>query len=212
MPASRLSTSDHYARLWDHVEPEGSRLLLLAALEEFSAKGFDASTTRDIAQRIGMSPAAIYVHYHSKGDLLFEITRIGHESLFADVKDASSAAQGSVERVRAFVETFTAWHARFHTLARVTQYETRALKADQFKEIRRLRRKFVALLEQLLDEGAQAGVFDVVDVATTVTAALSLGIDVARWYGVTSSPTPDALGRLYAELVVRMLSRQGPAK
>ena len=208
MSGPRRSRSEQYARLWGHVEPEGSRLLLLAALEEFATKGFHASTTRDIAQRIGMSPGAIYVHYKSKSDLLFEIIRIGHESLLSDVKDATAAAAGEVEQVRAFAETFTDWHARYHTLAQVAHYETRALQAEHLKEIRRLRRKFADFLEELVARGEAAGVFTVTDRPTTVTALLSLGIDVARWYGVPGSPEPEELAHIYGEFVGRMLAAE----
>ena len=201
-----LASQVHYAHLWAHVEPESSRLILLAALEEFATNGFHGSTTRGIAQRIGMSTGALYVHHRSKADLLYEIARIGHESLFADAKDAAGATTGHIARIRAFVETFASWHARYHTLAAVTQYEDRSMEPGQLKEIRRLRRKFVDFLEDELRRGEEAGVLDVVDRAGTVTAILSMGIDVARWYGAPRSPTPDVIGRLYGELVVRMLS------
>lgn len=190
--------------LWDHVEPASSRELLLAALDEFALHGYQGATTRDIAQRVGLSPAALYVHYKSKADLLFEITRIGHESVLADAKEAVEQADEPLARVRAFASTFTAWHARHHTLAHVTQYEIDELKAQQLREIRRLRRKIVDYLDELLRSGEADGALDVIDRPGTVTAILSLGIDVARWYG--SSPSPEALGELYGELVVRMVS------
>jgi hypothetical protein len=34
---------------------------------------------------------------------------------------------------------------------------------------------------------------------------LSLGVDVARWYSERTGKTPKALGREYADLVLRML-------
>lgn len=202
--SSSARTGDAYARLWAHVEPATSKELLLAALDEFARHGYQAATTRDIAQRVGLSPAAVYVHYKSKADLLFEITRIGHEAVLAEATEAADRPDDPVERVRAFAETFTAWHARHHTLAHVTQYEIRALKAAQLREIRRLRRKIVDYLDELLESGEVAGALDVVDRPGTVTAILSLGIDVARWYA--SSPSPEELGALYGELVVRMVA------
>jgi hypothetical protein len=56
-------------------------------------------------------------------------------------------------------------------------------------------------------DGVGTGQFDVVYRRGTVVAILSLGIDVARWSAIGRSPDPDALGRLYGELVVRMLRR-----
>ena len=54
--------------------------LLAAAIEAFAAKGLHGTTTRDIAAGAGMSPAALYVHHRSKEELLFLISRAGHEA------------------------------------------------------------------------------------------------------------------------------------
>lgn len=45
-PAQSFRTG-HHARLYGHLEPEGSRLVLLAALEEFAVKGCHACATHD---------------------------------------------------------------------------------------------------------------------------------------------------------------------
>ena len=44
------------------------------------------TTTRDIAARAEMSPAAVYVHYASKEDLLQTLNRIGYEAGAQDVR------------------------------------------------------------------------------------------------------------------------------
>src|SRR5215211_2568185 len=107
------------AELWEHIEPESSRRLLLSALDAFLARGFHAATTREIAERAGMSPAAVYVHYKAKHDLLFEISRIGHQAVLDVVEQAlAQASDDPAERVHAFVAAFASWHADNHALAR----------------------------------------------------------------------------------------------
>jgi AcrR family transcriptional regulator len=206
-PPANVAYAEAYPELWAHVEPESSRRLLLAALDAFAANGFNAATTRDIAQRAGMSPAAVYVHYSSKVDLLYEIARIGHEAVWAEVVAAIDPVSGPVERTRRFVEAFAAWHARFHTLARVTQYELGALPREHRHQLARLRRRFEELVDAQLEQGEREGTFEIVDRPGTVLAILSLGIDVARWYGTDRAPDPEGVGRLYGELVVRMLAK-----
>lgn len=44
--------------------------LLLAAVDIFSTRGYDACSMRALAQSIGIGPGAIYNHYSSKSDLL----------------------------------------------------------------------------------------------------------------------------------------------
>lgn len=199
------ANGQRYAALWATVEPESSRRLLLAALDAFADRGFEAATTRDIAQRAGMSPAAVYVHYRSKLDLLEEVIRIGHEAVLEETQAAMRDRTTPDARVAAFVEAFSAWHARHGTLARVTQYQLGSLPPDRFGGIRALRRAIERLVSSELEKGVQAGDFEVQDMQGTVFAILSLGADLARWYAPDRGRDPDSIGRLHADLVLRML-------
>lgn len=194
-----------YAELWAHVESESSRRLLLAALDAFADRGFEAATTRDISRRAGMSPAAVYVHYRSKVDLLEEIMRIGHESVLREVMDAMDGRATAAERTAAFVTAFSSWHARFATLGQVTARELRALPPDRFGEILALRQATERLVAKELKRGADAGELHVDDLQGTVRAILSLGVDSARWYAPQRGGDPESIGRLHADLVLRML-------
>src|SRR3954453_23487668 len=99
-------------RLWTDVEPDGARRLLLAALDIFGQKGYFATTTREISQQAGMSPAAVYVHYPSKNEMLAEICRRGHAEILADLEQALEEPGTPSERVRRFVAVFVAFHAQ----------------------------------------------------------------------------------------------------
>jgi len=191
--------------LWDDVQPEASRRLLLAAVEAFAQRGYHATTTREIASRAGMSPAGVYVHYETKAALLYAISRTGHQAALAAVEQAVADEGAPAGWVSAFVTAFTAWHARNHTAARVIQYELGALTGEQFAEIRRLRSRFERLLGAEIRRGAAAGAFATPDARTAVRAILSLGIDVARWYRAAADPAPDRLGSAYAQLALVML-------
>lgn len=192
--------------LWTDVESEASHRLLLAALECFASRGYHATTTREIAERAGMSPAAVYVHYRSKAELLFQISSAGHKTLLGDVRAALDGGHEPRERLRRFVETFVRFHVRHHTVARVAQYELRALPAPGFAAIAELRGEFERLLEEELREGVKVGVFDISDIPGTGLAVMSLCIDVARWYQPMRPETPETLAEFYGELVLRMVA------
>jgi AcrR family transcriptional regulator len=190
--------------LWADDRPDASRRMLLAALESFAVRGYNATTTREIAERAGMSPAAVYVHYQSKIDILCEIAREGHSAVLREVQAALEGVVQPVERLHRFMIAFVIWHARNHTLARVIQYELHAIPPDRFEESRDLRRRFEQLLEAELRRGLEAGAFAIDDLRATQLALLSLGIDVARWYrpGLLS---PDELGAHFGALSLRLV-------
>jgi len=192
------------AELWAGIESESSRRLLLAAIAAFAKRGFEAATTREIAEGAGMSSAALYVHYKSKSDLLYEISRIGHRSVLDDVEEALRDAPEDPEvRVRRFVAAFAKWHADHHVVARVIQYELKALPRTQFRRIAELGKRFEELLAAELETGVEAGTCDVPELEATTLAILSLCIDLARWYHARHDhKTSQQVGEFYADLVV----------
>jgi len=190
---------------WGGVAPDAARRLLLAAVEAFAERGFHATTTRDIAGRAGMSPAALYIHYRTKEELLYQISRVGHERSVRILTEADNSAIRPADRLAAAVDAFVRWHAERHTTARVVQYELNALAEEHYAEIVALRRRSEEILRGILRDGVAAGEFTVTDIRGTALAVLSLCIDVARWFRAGGSRTPEEIGALYADLVLRMV-------
>ncbi|MGC4950511.1 TetR/AcrR family transcriptional regulator [Streptomyces sp. DT224] len=191
---------------WAEVTPEAARRLLVAAVDAFAERGYHATTTRDIAGRAGMSPAALYIHYKTKEELLHRISRIGHDRALAVLEAAAGSDGTAAERLATAVRSFVRWHAERHTTARVVQYELDALGEEHRAEIIALRRRTDAVVRRIIGEGVASGEFDVPDVPGTTLAVLSLCIDVARWFNAQGSRTPDEVAELYADLVLRMVA------
>ncbi|WP_031075518.1 TetR/AcrR family transcriptional regulator [Streptomyces sp. NRRL S-118] len=204
-----MSTAEERARgedtPWDEVTPDAARRLLVAAVEAFAERGYHATTTRDIAGRAGMSPAALYIHYKTKEELLHRISRIGHDKALAILEVAANGPGTAAERLADAVRSFVRWHAGRRTTARVVQYELDSLSEEHREEIFELRRRSDAAVRRIINEGVAAGEFDVPDVSGTTLAVLSLCIDVARWFNTEGRRTPDEVGALYADLVLRMV-------
>ncbi|MEV0009981.1 TetR/AcrR family transcriptional regulator [Streptomyces sp. NPDC051840] len=202
---STVEETDGENAPWSEVTPEAARRLLVAAVEAFAERGYHATTTRDIAGRAGMSPAALYIHYKTKEELLHRISRIGHDRALLLLEDAAAKDGTAAERLAEAVRSFVSWHAERHTTARVVQYELEALGEEHRAEIVALRRRTDGAVRGIIDDGVRAGEFDVADIPGTALAVLSLCIDVARWFNVRGSRTPEEVGELYAGLVLRMV-------
>lgn len=191
--------------------PASARRLLIAAVDAFAARGYHGTSTRDIADRAGLSPAGVYVHFASKEDLFYRITLLGHQQTLNNAVLAvqSVGSAGPARRLHAVIEAQTTWQARHHTTARVVEYDLPALSAEHYEEISSLRRRIATLVRGVLEEGSNAGVFDVPDVDGTTLALLSMVTDVARWYPSNTRQSPEELGKLYADLALRMAAPHG---
>jgi AcrR family transcriptional regulator len=187
------------------VTPQAARRLLLGAVEAFAERGFHATTTRDIAGRAGMSPAALYIHYKTKEELLYQISRVGHERSVRILTEAAATEGDNARRLQSAVRTFVCWHAEHHTTARVVQYELASLEPGHYEEIVVLRRRTEEILRGILSDGVTAGEFAVADIRGTALAVLSLCIDVARWFRTGGRRSPEEIGALYAGLALRMV-------
>ncbi len=179
--------------------------LVAAATAAFAERGYHATTTRDIAARAGMSPAALYVHHSSKEELLYLITREGHDAALEVIRSASRGDAEPFSRLAATVRAFTLWHAEHHTAARVVQYEYAALSPEHRREIGERRREIDGHMREIIAAGVEQGVFAVPDVPGTTLALLSLAVDVARWYRDDGQRSAESVADLYADLAVRMV-------
>jgi AcrR family transcriptional regulator len=178
-----------------------------AAIEAFAEKGFAGTTTRDIASRAGMSPAAVYVHHDSKESLLFTVSLNGHRSALDVITAAAGSSADPIQRLRTMVYDFSLWHADNSRVGRIVQYEYHALTAEHRAEVATFRRSIERTMQDALADGVDQGVLDVDDVPGTAFSVLSLGVDLVRWFEPGGSRSGHELASLHADLAVRMTQR-----
>jgi len=197
--------------LWRDVSPPSAQRLLLAALESFATLGFHGTTTRDIARRAQMSPAAMYLHYPSKSALLFAISHATHVAMLHDLRAAfAEEALSPAERVARMARVQAHFHATHHTAARVANYELNSLEPAQRDVIVEVRRVTKRVWREAVRLGVQSGDFAVADLDATTVAIVSLGVDISRWFSPGGRLTADQLGELYADMAVRLVVPPSP--
>lgn len=185
--------------------------LLDAAVTAFAERGFHGTSTRDIASAAGMSPAAVYVHHKSKEELLYLISRTGHERTLDLIRAAVATADDPAGQLAAAFRAFAVYHAEAHTIARIVNYELASLSEHHLREITVLRRAISGEIRALIERGVEAGVFDTPDPRMAAVTVVSLGIDIARWYRDEGVWTPEDVADYYVDLVLRMVGERKPA-
>jgi AcrR family transcriptional regulator len=194
------------ARTHGNSRGENTRARLIdAALQAFASHGFHGTATRDIAAAADMSPAAVYVHYRTKEELLYELSIRGHRAAQAVVEEAAASANTPNSQLWEIARDYTAWHAQYNTLARVVQYEMGALTPEHAEQIADIRRAIESRVRDIIAAGASSGLFHVPNPDVAALALLSLGIDVARWYREGLRWTPEDIGDQYAKLALQLV-------
>lgn len=204
--AQRSRTSLRRAALADGGSDLDPRERLLeAAVAEFSRRGFHGTTTRDVATRSGLSPAALYVHFPSKDEVLFEIMLGAHQEVLRVMKAAAASTDDPVDRLKAIVRAHVTFHAEHNTLAGVANHELPALSAPAREKILKLRRRIEKIVDSALEAGIAKGFYAVSERRAATFMILSVGIGVSRWFSPTGALQPEELGDLYAEMLVEGL-------
>jgi AcrR family transcriptional regulator len=185
---------------------DAAQRLLEAAADAFAAKGFHATTTRDIASRAGLSPAGVYVHFASKEDLLFQLSRAGHEAARDMLVAAAETATTPTDALRSIMRQFAQWHAEHFRVARIVQYEFQNLTPEHREAVLGLRKDIDAVVRDVITAGVASAEFAVEDVPETTLALMSMAVDVARWYDPEIKRTPESIGLTYGDLGLRLVA------
>ena len=117
--------------------------LLAAAARLFRRKGFDATSTRDIAAAVGMHSGSPFYHFKSKDALLYAVMEEGMHA--ASARQAAALQGGAPTADAPRVQLRRLIRAHFETLlgpgndfVPVTLYEHRALSARQRASLAKL--------------------------------------------------------------------------
>jgi len=206
IPQERPSIAELVNDWWaDSPYSTVARQLLAAAIELFAEQGYHATKTRDIPARIGMSTGAMYAHFRSKEDLLFEISLTGHRRGVATLAGAATDVADPADQLARMVRAFSVYHARFHMIGKIVHYELYGMTQEHLAQVLEVRRRTATLIEDVIRRGVESDVLTAPDVTGTGRAVLSLCVDVARWYHDHRDETPQEIGDLNAQLALRML-------
>ena len=138
-------------------EPNRRAELLRAAARLFVDKGFAATTTRDIAEAVGMRSGSPFYHFRSKQELLKEAMIDGLETgrarLMTEIADIADPEQ----RLRVLVRTHLATVLEADSAAPMLLSEARSLGVAERAEIAAAFDRYQVPWQATLDELEQQG-------------------------------------------------------
>ncbi|MFG2138571.1 TetR/AcrR family transcriptional regulator [Streptomyces sp. NPDC048650] len=88
------------------------RLIVATARELAEQQGWDAVTTRRLAERIEYSQPVLYSHFRGKREIIGAVALEGAAEMAAAVRAAASSANGPRERVAALARAYLDFAAR----------------------------------------------------------------------------------------------------
>src|SRR5260370_12291992 len=136
----------------------------------------------NIARMAGIQAASIYYHYASKQALLVEIMDTHMQRLDAKLEHIVGK-QGTVQqRLYEAIANHIHLHTTYKSEFFIVDTEIRALEDENRTYILAHRDRYVALLQKLLLEGMEQGIFRRTDVKVSSYAIIAMCTEVAKWF------------------------------
>ncbi len=135
--------------------------IIAAARALFTHKGFDATTSQEIADAAGVAGGTIFTYARTKEDLLILVF---HDEMMEVVERGFVAARGSaglLDQVIAFFETMVVYHVRDVPLARVLMRQLGYVGSEeQLTLVQELMTRVLGRLAQLVEAAKGQGEVD----------------------------------------------------
>jgi AcrR family transcriptional regulator len=171
--------------------------IMRTAIGLMGERGYEGTSTRDIAAAAGVSNAALYHHFPSKLELLRQFVKEAHDVVLARVaRNIAAAGDDPREQLDTAVETLIAssLHDRWaRRAAQVAWRETGRLDEPDRQAIAATRDQMTDLIEQVVAAGARTGVFRTGNPREAAQAVLTLCISVVDPYSASGKPMEDVI-------------------
>lgn len=162
-----------------------AELVRKAALDLFSATGYDGTSMREIAAAVGVKAGSLYSHFPSKEEILWQLVSDATTLLDRVQDEAAAALPDSADaptRLAVFVRTHTSYHARNCEQALIVNRQIHSLAENRHSEVLRWRDRYEMRLRTILLEGVLSGAFAIPEPRVTSYAILQMGMGVASWF------------------------------
>ena len=179
--------------------------VLAAAVQLFAEYGYHAAPLRDIARMAGIQAASIYYHYANKEALLVEIMESHMRQLNANLERILREQSDPLQRLYAAIANHIRLHTTYKNEFFIIDTEIRALEGDNRTNILALRDHYETLLQELLHDGMEKGIFRQSDVKISSYAIIAMCTEVATWFRPNGRLNVQQVIDIYSQMIMQGL-------
>jgi len=178
---------------------------MAAAVQLFAEYGYHAAPLRTIASIAGVQAASIYYYYENKQALLVEIMDTYMQRLNANLEKILRECDDPLQRLREAIANHIRLHTSYKSEFFIIDTEIRALEGENRAYILRLRDQYEHLLQELLRDGMERGVFRRGDVKVSSYAIIAMCTEVATWFKQGGRLTVQQVIDIYSQMITEGL-------
>jgi AcrR family transcriptional regulator len=128
-----------------------------SAAAVFAEKGFHGSSTRDIAEHMGIKQGSLYYYFKSKEEALGEVCLFGIEDYVDHMKVIAASDQSFEAKLIATITSHLSSYRERNEALKVYNDERLYLPKEKRKNLKALGSGYRQLLEEIFEEGVSSG-------------------------------------------------------
>ena len=175
------------------------------AAELFHRKGYRSTTLDDVSKELGITKAALYHYVSSKEKLLSRIYIQALENIFRNTDKIAGKELPPDVRLRLIIQN----HIKGIIIQSISMFsvfftEENQLPEKEFRKIRREKKKYTRIVEEIIEEGISKGLFRKSDSKLQAFALIGMCNWVYKWYKPgPGSYTPEQIADYFVNLLER---------
>lgn len=134
------------------------RQAIRSAAAVFAEKGFHGSSTRDIAEHLGIKQGSLYYYFKSKEEALGEVCLFGIEDYVNRMQSIASSDQPFEAKIMATVASHLSSYRERNEALKVYNDERLYLPDERRKKLKQLGSQYRQQLEGIFEQGKSDGV------------------------------------------------------
>lgn len=163
------------------VSPRKEVIISMAS-QLFREKGYNATSMRDLAEKVGVEAASLYNHIRSKSEILQEICFKVANHFMAHMDMIMASDMTAIKKMEAIL--------RFHIRQMVTNYEEVFVSDREWKHLsdpylsnfQNQRRVYRQRIASIIEDGIRKGEIKAIDAPTAVLILLHAVSGIESWH------------------------------
>ncbi len=200
MPAAAPPTRPALRARYDRKQQE----VVATAARLFAERGYQATSMQDLTEATGLAAGGLYHYIGSKEQLLIRICDELLEPLLERTREIVAHEAPATDHLHELLRAWLAHVATHRDHMLVFAQERHAIeRGPQWREVRRQRKAFERILDDVLARGEQDGTMAFADRGLTLLALLGMVNHTATWLKPRGRLSAEQIADGYCDLILR---------
>jgi AcrR family transcriptional regulator len=175
------------------------KIILDAATKLFAKKGFEITTTREIARAAHISNAALYYYFDSKEDLLYQILDDTITTGLELIKRIGANQKTPKKKLSSILRMHTRTAVDYNKM-KLLVHDQKSLSPKHKKLLDKKQEDYIGFLIRILNNLKKTG--EIIDINTKICAFAFFGMVswAYRWYNPRGRIKPSELSNIFNQI------------